>query len=155
MDVLLSLDRDSVMAVTKSTNEHILAFSYVDGAVVTKWVLRDADKNITDIHELPYLERLMVGVNLLEQDDGRIKVTFSIPVAMDDRELFFCQLPQGFIQRYGIVFNDSEGRGPCYIKEVFVDFNESVSFCRCVVLSSGQEFIEKVLVNLGLLKNFT
>ena len=152
MDTLLQLDTNSVMAVTKSTNQHILAFSYVDGAIQTKWVLRDAQLKILDIHELPYLERLMVGVSLNELDDGRLKVTFSMPVALDNRELFFCKLPEGYVQAYGIVFDDP--RGPCFIKEVYVDFDESVSYCRCVVLASGQDFIEKVSVNLGLLKNF-
>ena len=154
METLLQIDRNSVLAVTKSTNEHILSFSFEDGNIQTKWVLRDAQHNITNIHELPYLERLMVGVSLEQQTDGRLKVNFSMPVALDDRDLFFCKLPDGYVQTYGIVF-DHAVNGPSFLKEVFVDFVSSVSYCRCVVLASGQDYIEKVNVKLGLLQNFT
>jgi len=153
MDALLKIDRAHVLAVTKTTNAHILAFSFIDGVVEPKWVLRDASLNILSIKDLPYLEKMLVGVSLETQSDGRVKVSFSMPLALDDRDLFFCQLPQNFEQTYGVVFDDLK-YGPSYIKEVFVDIEASVSYCRCVVLASGQDFIEKIDVNLGPLKGF-
>jgi len=153
MDSLLEIDRNCVLAVTKTTNANILSFSFVDGSVDCKWVIRDKDLKILRINELPYLEKLLVTVNLDTLDDGRVKVTFGMPIAMDDRDLFFCKLPDTYIQSYGIVFEDS-ANGPSFLKEVFVDIEASVSYCRCVSLTSGHNFVEKIGVNLGLLKNF-
>jgi hypothetical protein len=154
MDTLLNLDSNTVLAITKTTNANILAFTFSDGSVDCKWVLRGADMSITKISELPYLEKMLVNFTLEQQQvDGRIRVKFGIPIALDERDLFFCKLPDTYRQSHAIVFDDPK-QGPSFLKEVFVDIENSKSYCRCVVLASGAEYIETIGVNLGLLKNF-
>ena len=152
MDTALKIDSNAVLAVTKTVNAHILTFVFNDGAIDCKWILRDNDHNILKIKDVPYLEKMLISVGLEPQSDGRVKVIFSMPVAMDNRDLFFCKMPDGFAQVYGIVFDDP--RGPCYIKEVFVDISASLSYCRCATLASGIDFVETVPVNLGPFKSF-
>jgi hypothetical protein len=153
MEALIVLQPDSILAVTKTVNAHILAFIFADGAIDCKWVLRDNDLNVLKVKDVPYLEKMLLSVGLETQNDGKVKVVFSMPVAMDNRDLFLAKMPQGFKQKYGIVF-DEPTKGPSYLKEVFVDIEASLSYCRCAVLSSGLEYVETVPVNLGPFKSF-
>ena len=137
---------DAIMAVSLSTSPHILAFYWNGSTVVARWVCRDkATLALRGVEELSLLHKAIVGVSLEEDAQGRMKLSFGIP--LHDRDLFLTNLPSN---QLGVVFHkDPHGLGQ--LQEVYVNVKDSDATCFCRVrdLTSGADYVEQVHVDLG------
>jgi hypothetical protein len=137
----------AIMAISKSTNQNILAFILKgDSMMDYKWI-HVHDNKVTNVTELSSVDRMFVDIQLL-QDGPNVRIKFSLPVA-EDKELFLMKVGPSF----AIVFED-KSHGLCQLREIFLQVEESKAYCRCKALNVGYEFMETIDVNLGPLASF-
>jgi hypothetical protein len=96
-----------------------------------------------------------------EPETGRLEVAFGGLPVMDSRKLYLVSLPKSKASdpEYGIVFSRQDGL-PAQLREIYVDIapvgssGASKCYCRCKALSSAEEFVEAIDVDLGILAQF-
>lgn len=160
MDILAQQPNaaNALLAITKSTNAHILGLYWNGAEVEGLWVLRSkTTQEIRGTEALNALHAAFMDIQVREAADGRLEVKFGgIPV-MDNRKLYLTGLPGAPSgPHYGIIFEASPGRF-AQLREIFVDLETpeaSKCYCRCVTLPDSQEFVEAVDVDLGPIAQF-
>jgi hypothetical protein len=165
MDVLAGLDNASnaLLAISKSTNAHLIGLYWAGGEVDARWILRSKapPHKVHAVEAFSALHSTMMDIRVTpEPDTGRLRVTFGgIPV-MDSRKLYLVTLPaagSGTVPDYGIVFSREDGL-PAQLREIYVDIapagETTKCYCRCKSLSGGDEFVEAIDADLGILAQF-
>jgi hypothetical protein len=149
MDVLKSLDvqGQAILAISKNTNNNILALYWDGSEIVPKWVLRDSESVVTSVKDVDLLQKMVLGATLTSQDDGSLKLTFALNIFDKDRELFFAEDASG---NYSLIYRHENSAA--HLKDVFVDMDSSKAVCRSFF--QNKEIFETIDVNLGPFKSF-
>ena len=167
MDCLKHLENASnaVLAITKSSNEHILAFycnTSKEGfpTIEPKWVLRE-NSIVTSVHDLTFFQKMALNVELVEDEaTQRPIVTFGLPIT-DDRKLFLVKSPPGSHgNAYAVLFKGQDGQF-CRMEDIYVDLTTSnqtdAALAKCYIKyysPAGVQGVETLDVNLGPISKF-
>lgn len=150
MDVVRSVEHghSAVLAVSMSSTPHILAFYWNGTEIVPRWVCRKKETlEIIGVEELSFLHSTIVGVRLNQEDSGRLRIMFAVPIHNGD--LYFAELPS---KDLGVVFHkDPHGLG--HLQEVYVNVRKeedtATCFCKVLDLTSGRTYVDQVELNIG------
>jgi hypothetical protein len=150
MDVVRSVEYgpDAILAVTMSSTPHILAF-YWDGTAITpRWVCRSRETmEVLGVEDLSILHSAIVGVKLIQEDTGRLRITFGVP--LHDEDLYFAELPN---KTPGVVFH-KKPHGLGHLQEIFVNVRKeddsATCFCKVLDLTTGISYVDQVDLNIG------
>ena len=161
MDVLKTLpnSENAVLAITKSTNEHILAFYCNDTSepcIEPKWVLREHG-TITSIQDLTFFQKIALNVQLHDEDSKSI-VTFGLPIT-DERKLYLMRTPSSSetSSRFGIFFEDPINGGMSKMEEMYVDLFKQCTLAQCYIkckTKDNADHMEQLQVDLGPISTF-
>lgn len=166
MDALLGLQdgKNALLAISKNTNAHLIGLYWSGAEIQARWILRSktAPHPVHAIEDFTALHAAMMDIQVTEDaESGRLKVKFGGLPVMDTRELFLVALPQvgPTDPAYGICFSQPDGL-PAQLREVYVDIapagtqGPTKCYCRCRSLSTGEEFVEVIDVDLGIIAQF-
>lgn len=164
MDVLQGLDdaSNALLAISKSSNAHLIALYWSGSEVTARWVLRSKTPPhpVHAVEAFSPLHSTMMDIQVTEEPEGRLEVKFGgIPV-MDNRKLYLVALAQekSTDPLYGICFSREDGL-PAQLREIYVDLSSSATsatkcYCRCKGITTGEEFVEVIDVDLGIIAQF-
>ena len=149
MDTITNLENgtNAILAITKSTNKHILGFYYNGEDVDSHWTLRNENENVLKQETVSLLQKTAMNLTLTPDDKGRLEVSFGISIN-DDRKLYLVQSPDHFKHKYSVVFKKDQDI--VCLKEIYVEFGaQTTCFCRCENIKTREEFAEHIAVDLG------
>jgi len=109
--------------------------------------LRDKDSNVTSVKDVDLIQKMVLGAELVSQDDGSLKLTFGFNIFDKERELYFAQDEFG---HFSLIYKHENSAA--HLKDVFVDMHSSKAVCRSFF--QNKEIFETVDVNLGPFKSF-
>ena len=136
-----------VLAITKSTNKHILIFYWTGSEVSIRWILRHENEE-PKAQEASMLHKFALGIQLVETAEGPLEIKFSLPMN-DDRKLYFVSTSGG-PTKYAIIFHGP--KGPAQLSEIYMDLSnmaQSSCVCRCIDLGTKTEFVERKVIDMG------
>lgn len=154
MDVVRSLPRgdQAVLAVTKSSNAHILVFYWDGAALQLQWLMRDKHTHaVTGFEELSMLHHVAIGAQAVQDAAGRLALTFALPVA-NERQLYIVTLPDGTL---ATVFKSKEHQCVARLEEMYLDLSQArdsktaTCYCKCFNVDTDESFVETLQVDTG------
>jgi hypothetical protein len=156
MDIVKKLPNGSkaILAISKSSNAHILAFYWNEslGTAEPLWILRDKHTMLVQgTEQLTELHKLAIGLQIEKDEQGRLELRLAFPIA-DKRKLYLVD----FQGDYVVVFRQESGQ-ICQLHELFIDIlnRENANIiCRCKDLATKNEFIETLAFDIGPLASF-
>lgn len=162
MDTLAGLPdaQNALLAISKNTNAHLIGLYWNGSDVQARWILRSKTPPhpVHAVEDFSALQATMMDIQVEAKPDGKLEAKFGGLPVMDNRKLYIVSLPPSSgAAAYGIVFSKEDGE-PAQLREVYVDIAPSGSaskcYCRCRSLPSGEEFVEVIDVDLGILAQF-
>lgn len=159
MDIARALPHgiDAVAVISSNNSPNMLGIYYEPmsaSGLKARWLIRQAEgQPVTSLEDVSLLHEAALDMNLTEDSEGRLEVTFGVPIAAGYK-LFLVATgdPEG---PHAVVFR-KDGQLARFA-EVFLQASEGQAFCRCFWLSgaaSGEEFVETMQVDLGPLAAF-
>jgi hypothetical protein len=141
MDVVKTFDSSALFCISKSSNNHILFFTWNGSSIDVKWILRN-EGELAVQKGVDVFSQALLGISLVPTGD-QLKINFSVPVPVP-HDLFLVDV-DGQLK---VMFDKTK-----LLLEIYVDMETSEAYCKCYSFESKNEFVMKMPVELGLLGN--
>lgn len=139
MDVVRTFDTAALFCISKSSNNHILFFTWNGSGIDVKWILRH-DGELAVQKGVDVFSQTLLGISLEPQND-QLKINFSVPVPVP-HDLYLVDV-DGQLK---VMFDKTN-----LLLEIYVDMDSSEAYCKCYSFVKKNEFVIKMPVELGIL----